>query len=68
MCWSCHKESMLEVKDEAGHPFRRCPECGATDTDVPKPGIAAAYKVVNPATGMKEWSPNSIPKGRRAKK
>lgn len=68
MCWSCHKVSMLEMKDSRGHPYRKCPECGATDTDVPEPGASAATKGHSKLLGDSCWTPTPYRKGRKAKK
>jgi len=59
---------MKETEDKAGHPYRLCPKCGATDTDIPEPGIPAlSGKERNPATGGMDWTPNPV-RRKRAKK
>jgi len=33
-CWSCKAYGMELKTDDVGHPYRQCPKCGATDTNI----------------------------------
>jgi hypothetical protein len=63
-CWSCHKADMKLTEDKAGHPFFRCPECGATHVDISNVGAPAlaGRELILPGDRRlgSKWKPRAI--------
>jgi hypothetical protein len=67
-CWYCHKDTMV---DQGG--YRRCNNCGATDSPVAKPGrptmvyTPGAMRTLSDQTRLPHFSPSGTEKRRAAK-
>lgn len=65
-CWSCEKAEMVDTSD-GFHPFKKCPECGATWCDIPTPGgFTLATEPVSGRDSSRKYKAHPVSK-RKAK-